>query len=66
MEEQQIRSFVHRVSQDETLRQELVQHPGIVIEREQFSPRVARVVMRLIPHLTLDHPTEEPSLHWWL
>jgi len=52
MEEKQILEFVQRVSQDETLRSELASDPDNVIMRENFSPRVARVVMRLVPHLS--------------
>jgi len=64
MEEQQIRDFVHRVSTEETLRTELANDPKSVIERESFSPRVAQVVMRLVPHLALNKNTEV-SLSWW-
>ncbi len=56
MEEQQIQDFVHRVSNDETLRKELATDPDTVIMREGFSPRVARIVARL--HLAggeIDH-----------
>ena len=64
MEEQQIRDFVHRVTTEETLRTELANNPQSVIEREGFSPRVAQVVMRLVPHLALDKP-RDVSLRWW-
>ena len=64
MEEKQIRDFVHRVSNDEKLRQELANDPNSVIMSEGFSPRVARVVTRLVPQLTM-HQDLEPSLHWW-
>ena len=64
MEEQQIQDFVHRVSTEETLRTELANDPKSVIERESFSPRVAQVVMRLVPHLALDKEMK-PSLQWW-
>ncbi len=64
MEEKQIQDFVHRVATDEALREELVSSPDQVIMREGFSPRVARVVMRLVPHLAFERP-EEPSLGWW-
>jgi hypothetical protein len=64
MEEQQIQNFVHRVSNDETLRKELATDPNTVIMREGFSPQVARIVARLIPHLVWDRPLE-PSLGWW-
>jgi hypothetical protein len=43
MEEQQIRSFVHSVLQDEKLRNELVNDPDAVIVREDFH-RVCRAL----------------------
>lgn len=64
MEEQQIQDFVHRVSNDDALRQELAREPEKVVMREGFSPRVAQVVMKLEPHLSLDKPLS-PSLYWW-
>ncbi len=64
MEEQQIQNFVQRVSNDETLRKELATDPNSVIMREGFSPRVARIVARLVPHLTMAQELE-PSLQWW-
>ncbi|HEY6539635.1 MAG TPA: hypothetical protein VIZ18_01815 [Ktedonobacteraceae bacterium] len=54
MEEQIIQEFVHRVSTDEKLRQELATNPDSVIMREGFSPRVTRVVARLVPHMTVE------------
>lgn len=64
MEEQEIQDFVHRASEDETLRKELASDPEGVITREGFSPRVASVLARLVPHLALDEPLG-PGLHWW-
>jgi hypothetical protein len=64
MEEQQIRDFVHRVSSDETLRQELASNPQSIVERENFSPSVARVVLRLVPHLTLTSNSIVAG-SWW-
>lgn len=64
MEELQIQEFVHRVSTDEKLREELKRDPDGVIMREGFSPRVARVVSRLVPHLALDSSIQ-PSYPWW-
>ena len=64
MEEQQIRNFVHRVSTEETLRTELADNPEAVIERENFSPRVAQVIMRLVPHLALNKEMKT-SFSWW-
>lgn len=64
MEEQQIQDFVHRASKDEAFRKELANNLDGVIMREGFSPRVARIVTQLVPHLALDKPLE-PSLTWW-
>jgi hypothetical protein len=64
MEEQQIRDFVHRVSNDEKLQKELASDPNSVIMREGFSPRVARIVARLVPQLSMDRELE-PSFGWW-
>ena len=64
MEEKQIQEFVHRVSNDENLRKELTQNPDEVIMREGFSPRVAGIVTRLVPHLTL-HQFGDGSDRWW-
>jgi len=65
MEEQQIQDFVHRVLSNETLRNELASNPDGVIIREGFSPRVARIITRLVPQLSLDKPLE-PSLKFWM
>jgi hypothetical protein len=67
MEEQQIHNFVHRVSTDETLRQHCTNNPDEVIARQHFTPAVARVVARLVPHLTLhkEGPASDVSLSWW-
>jgi hypothetical protein len=64
MEEQLIQDFVHRVSRDEELRKELASDPESVIAREGFSPRVARIIARLVPQLALDQSLE-PSLGFW-
>jgi hypothetical protein len=64
MEEQMIQDFVHRVSRDENLRKELASDPNTVIMREGFSPRVARIIARLVPQLALDQSLE-PSFSWW-
>ena len=63
-EEQQIQQFVHRVSTDEELRNALVRDPEMVIQREGFSPRVAHIISRLVPHLAIEQELE-PSLRWW-
>lgn len=64
MEEQQIQEFVHRVSMDQALRAQVMKDPDGVIMREGFSPRVTRVLARLIPHLSLDHSTDSTQV-WW-
>ena len=64
MEEQVIQEFVHRVSTDKDLRQELASNPDGVIMREGFSPRVARVLVRLVPHLTLEQSIG-PAFSFW-
>jgi hypothetical protein len=64
MEEQQIRDFVHRASTDEVLRKELASNPDAVLMHEGFSPRVSKIIARLVPHLTVDRELE-PSLRWW-
>ena len=64
MEEQQIRDFVYRVSNDEKLRKELTSSPDVVLSRESFSPRVAEIVRRLVPHLAFN--TAFATLNpWW-
>jgi hypothetical protein len=66
MEELQIQTFVHRVSTDPDLRAELRRDPDGVITRESFSPRVSRIVERLVPHLTLEQQlTDDKSFSWW-
>lgn len=65
MEERQLQEFVHRVSVSEELRAELASNPDTVIAREGFSPRLARVVARLVPQLAMDKPMD-PSMQWWM
>ncbi len=62
MEEQLIKEFVHRVSTEEALRTELTSDAKSVIEREGFSPRVTQVLMRLVPHLTMNQNSPNS---WW-
>jgi hypothetical protein len=64
MEEHIIQDFVHRVSTDKSLRKELASDPDGVIMREGFSPRVARVVARLVPHLSVDQSIGV-GYHFW-
>ena len=65
MEEQQIQDFVHRVSTNEELHEELTRDPDGVILREGFSPRVAQVVSKLVPHLSLEKPLGPSLGPWW-
>ena len=65
MEEQQIQDFVQRVSNDESLRTELTTNPEDVLVRENFSPRVAAIVRRLVPHLTFHSAFESDDGPWW-
>lgn len=64
MEERVIQDFVHRVSTDESLRVELASDPDGVIMREGFSPRVARVISRMVPHLSVEQSIGA-SYTWW-
>ena len=64
MEEQQIQDFVHRASRNEELRKELASDADSVIMREGISPRVAQIVVRLVPHLALDRRLG-PTLRFW-
>jgi len=64
LEEQIIQEFVHRVSTDENLRKEVADDPNGVIMREGFSPRVARVVARLAPHMTVEGSIG-PAYNFW-
>ncbi|HEY7417106.1 MAG TPA: hypothetical protein VH593_18105 [Ktedonobacteraceae bacterium] len=50
MEEKQIQQFVGRVMQDESLRKAFVEQPETVLSEEQFTPRVVRVLMKMVPH----------------
>ena len=64
MEEQQIQDLVHRISSDESLRQELAQDPHAFVQREGVSSAVARVIMKLVPQLTLTNTTNDTE-YWW-
>lgn len=64
MEERQIQEFVHRISRDEALRKELISDPEQVIAREDFSPVVTGILMKLVPSLSLA-TFEGPQLGWW-
>lgn len=65
MEERIIQNFVHRVSTDASLRKELASDPDGVIMREGFSPRVARVIARLTPHLLVERSIGSENKPWW-
>ena len=65
MEEQIIQDFVHRVSADENLRKELASDPDGVLMREGFSPRVARVITRMAPHLSAGQSIGSENKPWW-
>jgi hypothetical protein len=66
MEERQIQEFVHRISSNEALRKELISDPEQVIAREDFSPIVTSILMKLVPSLSL-MTLEGPQLSscWW-
>ena len=64
MEEQQIQNIVHRVSTNEALRQELARDPQAFVQREGLSSSVARVIMKLVPKLTLTN-TPNGTESWW-
>jgi len=55
---------VHRVSTDENLRKELASEPDSVIMREGFSPRVARVIACLAPHLAVEQSIGQAYSFW--
>jgi hypothetical protein len=65
MEEQVIQEFVHRVSTDESLRKDLAGEPESVIMREGFSPRVARIISRMVPHLLAGQSIGSENKPWW-
>ena len=65
MEERMIQDFVHRVSTNEHLRKELASDPDGVIMRAGFSPRVARVVARMVPHLSVERSIGSENKPWW-
>lgn len=64
MEERQIQAFVHSISSDEAFRKELISDPEQVIAREDFSPTVTSILMKLVPSLSLT-AFEGPQLSWW-
>ena len=66
MEETQIKDFVHRVCNEESLRSELAQDFDSVMAKEGFTYRVAGVLRRLTPQLLAHEGLETiTSLDWW-
>ena len=64
MEEQQIEEFVRCAFAHEAVRNELVSDPAGAIARQEFSPRVASIILRLTPYLTLEEPMAA-NPEWW-
>ncbi len=67
-EEQQITEFVGRFSTVSAGGSEMAANPSEAVKREGFSPRVAQIVTRLVPHLSLDQSLDEifkPGLQYW-
>ena len=67
-EERQITEFVARFSTVSAGDREMAANASEVMKRESFSPRVARIVTRLVPHLSLDQSLDEifkPGLRYW-
>ena len=64
MEEQQILAFIRRARMEEPLQKELTTDSERVLVEQGFSPAVAEVVRRVVPHLTV---ADEPPTHnnWW-
>ena len=66
-EERQIAEFVGRFS-TVSAGSEMAANPSEAVKREGFSPRVAQIVTRLVPHLSLDQSLDEifkPGLQYW-
>ena len=63
MEEKQIQQFVGRVMRDKNLRKAFVEQPEEVLKEEQFSPRVVRVLMKMVPHFAGSQQMLPSS--WW-
>ena len=67
-EERQITEFVGRFSTVSAGGSEMAANPSEAVKREGFSPRVAQIVTRLVPHLSLDQSLDEifkPGLEYW-
>jgi hypothetical protein len=67
-EEQQITEFVARFSTVSADGSEMATNASEAMKHGGFSPRVARIVTRLVPHLSLDQSLDQifkPDLHYW-
>jgi hypothetical protein len=67
-EEQQITEFVARFSTVSADGSEMAANPSEAMKHQGFSPRVAQIVTRLVPHLSLDQSLDQifkPDLHYW-
>ena len=67
-EERQITEFVGRFSTVSADSSEMAASPSEAMKREGFSPRVAQILRRLVPHLSLDQSLDQifkPDLHYW-
>ncbi|TMC15794.1 MAG: hypothetical protein E6J33_10580 [Chloroflexi bacterium] len=67
-EERQITEFVARFSTVGADSSEMAANPSEAMKRAGFSPRVAQIVTRLVPHLSLDQSLDQifkPDLHYW-
>lgn len=63
MEEKQIQQFVGRIMRDKYLRKTFVKQPEAVLKEEQFSPRVVRVLMKMVPHFAGSQ--QMVPFSWW-
>ena len=67
-EERQITEFVARFSTVSADSSEMAANPSEAMKRAGFSPRVAQIVTRLVPHLSLDQSLDQifkPDLQYW-
>jgi hypothetical protein len=64
MEERQIQAFVRRVLMDQEMKSALMRDPAGVIQREGYTPRVAAILLRLVPCLTFEQPMHLGE-KWW-
>ena len=64
MEEQEIEEFVHRAVMDQALSRELARDAVRVIGCGNYSPRVATILLRLVPCLAFEQPLNAGE-KWW-